>query len=218
MRAWLVVAVVACAKPQPPGWPAPRGTMHEPGADYYRGVWLRLAAEANEVSPEAFARIVHVDSSTLTCPQDCLLEVHYTFHVDWLAIEEKDYFFVHDHPRTGTWPAPDDARWYSEDEIRAAHDIGHIESHTATSAALKLAFSSRDDAVAEFVRLFGHEPAQRLGWAYSYGKGMPSWEHPSLEYDAPADHCSGQHVLDLVTGHPHHERDEICIDRVSAKP
>ena len=176
--------------------------MRDPGAVYYRTLWTRLAAEANETTPEQFERLVHVESAAVTCPFDCMLEVHYTFQIGWLVIPVTDQMFVHGRPRSGAWPAAGDTSWYTEVQIRddVTNHVDHIASDTVSHSTLTLAFASRDDAVAAFVRMFGHEPAQRTAWAIQAGKGMPTWEHPSFEYDSPADACVGDHVLDLVTG------------------
>ncbi|HEV7556846.1 MAG TPA: hypothetical protein VGO00_15375 [Kofleriaceae bacterium] len=218
MRAWIVVALAACSTP--PVAPVPvrlGGTINFPGTDYYRALWVRLAAEANETTPEHFERIVHVQAANVICPHDCELVVDYTYEIDWLTIAVKDEIFVH----SGTGPPEvNDYVWYAEPAIRddVAHFIDHIGHDTVRNASLKLAFANRDDAVAAFVHRFGHEPAPRTSWAYSYGKGLPHWQHPSFDYDAPADACVGLHVLDLVTGEQHHDRDVICDDRVSTRP
>ena len=215
MRAWIVVAMAACSTtPTTPVIERLGGSINNPGTDFYRGLWLRLAAEANETTPEHFERIIHVESAEIVCPYDCELVVNYTYQIDWLAIPVKDEIYVHSNQGEHR-PADHDYVWYAEDAIRfdVEHSIDHIAHDTVVNAGLKLAFANRDDAVASFVRMFGHEPTARASWAYSYGKGMPDWQHPTFEYDAPADACVGLHVLDLVTGQQHHDRTVICVGR-----
>jgi hypothetical protein len=199
MRAVPLLLVVACAarpEPQPP-----KGTIADPGVEFYRDLWLRLAAEQNETTPGELARVIQVESSELTCPDDCMLEVAYVFSIGWLTMHVRDKVFVREHG------AP---RWFSEAEIRddLAKGFDRVANDTVEHANLRLAFGSREEARAAFVNLFGGAPQIRDGWAYSYGKGRPYWQHPTLERDVDGD-CAQE--LDLVTGVSH--REQLCITR-----
>src|SRR5262249_16775430 len=153
---------------------APRGTIADPGVAFYRDLWFRLAAEQNETTPDELAHVIHVDSAELSCPHDCLLEVKYTFAIGWLTIHVRDEMYV--RARGGP-------RWFSGVEIGddLAHGFDRVADDTFEHASLKLAFASREEALATFVNMFGGAPSIRDGWAYSYGKGRPFWQHPTLE-------------------------------------
>jgi hypothetical protein len=196
MRVLPLLLVVACARPEAK---APKGTIADPGVAFYRDLWLRLAAEQNETTPDELARVVHVESAELACPHDCLLDVRYSFEIDWLTVHVRDEVYVRE--RGG-------ARWFSEAEIRddLAKGNDRVADDTVEHANLKLAFASRDEAVAAFVNMFGGAPSIRDGWAYSYGKGRPYWQHPTLEREVDGD-CAQE--LDLVTGVSH--REQLCI-------
>jgi hypothetical protein len=209
-RVVVVGIVTGCATVTTPR--TPRDTLpSEPDIAYYREIWLRLAAEANDIPPEKLAGLVHVTASNIACPWDCRLEVKYTLALGWLAVTTRDYIYVRSRGSD---------RWASEATIRRDADEGdeRIESNTADRGTLALAFASRDAAVEAFVARFGHAPEEGFDWVEHGGKGIPFWEHPVLVSHHIVAGCDHDEQLDLVTGSAELVPSAICSSVVDRSP
>jgi hypothetical protein len=172
----------------------------------YRALWVLLAAERNEMTPDAFVAGTTSEPPQLECyPQfgTCMFEIAYRYRVGWIELSEQDQFFVRSAAR---------GPWLSAEEIRANLTSGALDAaHIGRMHRFKkpVAFTSFEEAKAAFAARFGHAPEPGVVWRSRKTQGKMRQEWPVLE---GATHDCRTEVLDLVTRDADEEADEFCFE------
>jgi hypothetical protein len=177
------LALSACAR-------TPRSAV-PPNATSYLPTWERIAAQQNHLTVDEFRSRITVDAPRIECWDHggtgrarvndatgggaCRFVVRYHYALSWIALDETDHFFVRDDEGG---PFATDASL--RDAFAREPWYGRIsEMHSLKNP---LAFTSREDAVAAFMKRFGHAPQREIKWTVQHWvKSSDRSEHPAFE-------------------------------------
>jgi hypothetical protein len=202
MRAMTVAGVLALAAGC--GTVATMAPPAQQQIEAYRTLWVRLAAERNEMTTDAFLARVTPESPRVRCYRDagtCMFEIAYRYRVGWIESTEQDRFFVRTIAR-GPWLSPEERHANLKNSASSPEHIGKMHS-----LARPLAFASFDAAKAAFAARFGLVPKSEVVWLSVRTHGFMHEALPVLE---KATYGCPNEVLDLTTGNV--LADEYCFE------
>jgi hypothetical protein len=207
--ALLLLLATGCGKANRPAEPPPM-----PPVETYRALWVRLAAERNAMTSEAFvARTTVTEAPEIRCDAGfgtCAFEVTYRYRVAWIELTEQDRFFVRTSA-SGPWLTTEQIFGDLERGASSPEHIGRMHK-----VDKPLAFASLDEAKAAFTARFKHAPKPEVAWRpYPLGSGTSHRADPVLE---GTTHGCTTEVLQLLTGAAGDEADRYCFEDDNGAP